>query len=161
MEILDLTRPRRIFWILSTALSIVTGCQTRPHLTVLDVTEAGWQVQTGQAIWKRGSHATEIAGELLLAQQRDGRAFMQFTKTPFPVVTAQTTATNWVMSFPGVRREYSGNGKRPERLAWLYLPEAMVGKPLPKAFHFVKNPDGKWRLENTRTGERLEGYLAP
>jgi hypothetical protein len=161
MEKLDLTRPRRIIWILIAALSIITGCQTRPHLTVLDVTEAGWRVQTGQAIWKQGPHAAEIAGELLLAQQDNGRAFMQFTKTPFPVVTAQITATNWVMSFPGVRREYSGGGKRPERLAWLYLPEAMAGKSLPKAFHFVKNHGGNWLLENTRTGERLEGYLAP
>jgi hypothetical protein len=27
--------------------------------------------------------------------------------------------------------------------------------------HFESKPDGGWRLENSRTGETLEGFLSP
>ena len=35
------------------------------------------------------------------------------------------------------------------------------GKPLPKNFKFEQKPDGGWRLENSGTGETVEGFLSP
>ena len=54
---------------------------------------------------------------------------------------------------------------RPLRLAAVVLfiaaNAALAGKPLPKPLHFESKPDGGWRLENSRTGETVEGYLSP
>ncbi len=56
---------------------------------------------------------------------------------------------------------FSGHGSGPARFLWLYLPVALAGEKLPPAFHFERKPEGGWRLENTHTGETLEGFLAP
>ena len=49
----------------------------------------------------------------------------------------------------------------PTRFAWLYLPAALSGQPLPDRFRFEQKADGGWRLENTRSGETVEGFLNP
>jgi len=84
-----------------------------------------------------------------------------FSKTPFPIINAQKTATNWLVEFPARNLKFGGAGAPPARFGWLYLPEAISGKPLPSRFHFVQKPDGAWRLENTRSGEVIAGYLSP
>ena len=47
------------------------------------------------------------------------------------------------------------------RFSWLYLPAALTGNPLPSQLHFERKADGGWRLENSSTGETLEGFLSP
>jgi hypothetical protein len=56
---------------------------------------------------------------------------------------------------------FSGNMPAPLRFSWLYLPTALAGEPLPKQLHFERKPDGGWRLENSHTGETVEGFLSP
>ena len=99
----------------------------------------------------------EFGGDLVLASNADGWALIQFDKTPLSMVFAQTTPTRWLIRFPQRQYSFSGHGPAPTRFAWLYLPAALAGKPLPQTFHFERKPDGGWRLENTRTGETLEG----
>ena len=76
------------------------------------------------------------------------------------MVFAQTTPTRWLIRFPQRQMSFTGHGPAPTRFAWLYLPAALAGKPLPRRLHFERKPDGGWRLENTRTGETLEGFFA-
>jgi hypothetical protein len=102
-----------------------------------------------------------LGGELVMASHEDGRCAIQFTKTPLPLVMAQTTRTNWLIEFPPQRMSFAGRRAPPTRFAWLYLSAALSGESLPSTLHFQRKPDGGWRLENTRSGESVEGFLAP
>ena len=96
-----------------------------------------------------------------MANHEDGRCLIQFSKTPLALVLAQTTGTNWLIQFPPARMSFRGRGQPPTRFAWLYLHAALSGQALGPPFRFERGPDGGWRLENTRSGETLAGFLAP
>lgn len=140
---------------------LLVGCRTAGKAPLFTATGPGWRIQEGQALWRPGRRSPELGGELVLASNVDGRCVIQFTKTPLPLVTVQITATNWYIAFPPQRRSFAGRQPPPTRLAWLYLPAALSGDSLPAALRFQRKPDGGWRLENTRSGETVEGYLGP
>ena len=137
-----------------------TACHTVP-LPPLNLSEPGWKLREGQAVWRSGKKASEIAGELQLATHPDGRVWLQFTKTPIPLVVGQVTATHWQIQFVPQNRMYRGPGRPPARLSWLQLARAISGSSTPPAWSWQTKPDGSWRLENLATGEVIEGYLAP
>jgi hypothetical protein len=152
---------RPVLWLaLLTSAMFSAGCQTAPR-SLFTATGPGWHVQEGQALWRPGREYPELGGDLVLASDADGRCLIQFAKTPMTLVSVQTTRTNWLLQFPPQRMEFSGRGPGPTRFAWLYLHTALAGEPLPEPFRFEHKPDGGWRLENTRSGETLEGFLAP
>lgn len=142
-------------------LLLLCACQTVPRLAPVNFAEPGWKVQQGQALWKPSRTAPELAGELLVAHHLDGRALLQFTKTPFPFVIAQTTDNpkRWQIEIPPQNKIYSGPGNPPARLSWLQLAAALREKPLAKKWRFEKFPDGRWHLENQSSGESIEGFL--
>lgn len=138
------------------------GCQTIPTLPQVNLSEPGWSTRQGQAVWRTQKDAPEIAGELVVATNPDGRSFLQFSKTPLPFVVAQTTAKSWQIHFYAPKNKtYSGPGKPPTRLIWLYLPRCLAGSPPPKSWSWQKLENNGWRLENQSTGESLEGFLNP
>ena len=137
------------------------GCRTAGEAPLFTAAGPGWRVREGQALWRPGRRSPELGGELVLARHEDGRCVIQFAKTPLPLVTVQTTASNWFIEFPPQRRSFAGHQPPPARLAWLYLPTALSGDSLPGVFRFHRKPDGGWRLENTRSGETVEGFLGP
>jgi hypothetical protein len=128
---------------------------------LLKTTGPEWRVQEGQALWRPGKRYPELGGDLVLARNNDGSCVMQFSKTPFSLVVAQTTRTNWYIEFPPRHLSFAGRPPPPTRFAWLYLPAALAGQALPARFRFVRKPDAGWRLENTHSGETLEGFLSP
>lgn len=142
------------------ALILLTGCRTIAPLPPANLAEPGWTVRQGQAVWRAKHDAPEIAGEILVATRGDGRAFVQFTKTPLPFAVAQRTRESWQVEFPIQNRRYSGRGNPPARLVWLHLPDCLAGTRLAKAWS-CEHSGEQWRLENAATGELLEGYLAP
>jgi hypothetical protein len=96
-----------------------------------------------------------------MASNEDGRSVVQFDKSPLPLVLAQTTRTNWYIEFQAQRMSFAGRGASPTRFTWLYLYAALSGEPMPACMRFERKPDGGWRLENTGSGETLEGFLTP
>jgi hypothetical protein len=96
-----------------------------------------------------------------MASHDDGRCVVEFAKTPLPLVMVQTSSTQWFIEFPARRMSFGGRQPPPVRFAWVYLPAALSGDSLPSALHFQRKPDGGWRLENTRSGETVEGFLSP
>ena len=46
----------------------------------------------------------------------------------------------------------------PKRIAWFHLAEALEGKPTPNPWSWSRTGD-RWKLENTRTREMIEGFL--
>ncbi|MGA2248314.1 MAG: hypothetical protein ABSH48_25295 [Verrucomicrobiota bacterium] len=138
----------------------VGGCQS-PTQSLFTADGPNWRVQQGQALWRPQHGLPEIGGDLVLASDDAGRHFIQFDKTPMAILSAQTTSNRWLIKFPQRNLSFSGYGAGSARFSWLYLPRALEGRALPHALHFERKPDGGWRLENSRTGESLEGFLSP
>ncbi len=137
------------------------GCRTTAKAPLFTASGPGWRVQEGQALWRPGRQFPELGGELVVASHADGCCAIEFAKSPLPLVLAQTTRTNWLVEFPPRRMSFDGRCPPPTRFAWLYLPAALAGESLPSGFRFQRKPDGGWRLENTRSGETVEGFLGP
>lgn len=112
-------------------------------------------------MWRPKGGLPEIGGDLIFASNAAGQHFIQFDKTPISLMLAETTSNRWLIKFPQQNRSFGGRGAGSTHFAWLYLPRALAGQALPKDVQFKRRPDGGWRLENARTGETLEGFLAP
>ena len=154
-------RSGRIWLACALLVAGVTGCQTPARLNRIDLAEPGWRVEQGQAIWRLPARRLDLAGEMTFALHADGRCFFQFSKTPFTLVTGQCSDMRWQIEFPPRRLAFAGRGDPPARFAWLQLGRALAGERLASPWRFDGRTDGHWRLENSRTGEALEGYLSP
>ncbi|HLH53853.1 MAG TPA: hypothetical protein VKY92_09590 [Verrucomicrobiae bacterium] len=133
---------------------------TLPHrLPPVNLDEPGWTIRQGQAVWTLPGNGHSVAGEVVVAVGPEGKSFVQFSKSPFPLVIGQTTANQWQADFPPENRHYSGPGLPPRRLLWLYLARALEGKQLPKHWTWT-NSSNNWSLENHSTGEKIEGFFA-
>ena len=146
--------------VLLASLGFLCGCQTATQ-SLFPAAGPAWHVQQGQALWRPQRGLPEFGGDLVLARDDAGHCLIQFDKTPMAILSAQTTSNRWLIKFPQRQMSFSGRGPGPTRFSWLYLPPALAGNPLPKQLHFENKPDGGWRLENSRTGETLEGFLSP
>jgi hypothetical protein len=135
------------------------GCASTPK-NLFTVSGPGWRIQQGQALWTPRKGAPQFGGDIVLATDANGRSFVQFEKMPLSLVTVQITPTDWVLNFSQLGGFWKGHQPAPARTIWLYLPDALAGKPLPKAFHFEQKPDGGWRIDDVKTGESLEGFLS-
>ena len=153
---------RPVLWLaLLTIAMFSSGCRTTTETSLFTTSGPGWHAQEGQALWRPGRGLPELGGDLVMVSHEDGRCAIEFAKTPLSLVSAQTTRTNWLIQFPAGRMGFTGRRQPPARFAWLYLHAALSGEPLPPPLRFERKPDGNWRLENTRSGETLEGFLAP
>jgi hypothetical protein len=136
---------------------LAAGCRTAPPLPPADFSAPGWRVQQGQAVWKASSSRPELAGDLLLATNANGNVFVQFSKVPFPLATAQISGGQWQIEFGADKYSWHGRGAPPDRFAWFQLPCALLGENPKGNWHFENVLTNSWRLENPRTGETLEG----
>jgi hypothetical protein len=140
-------------------LPAVAGCRSLPPLPPVNLSQPGWTVRQGQAVWRPAGTTTEVAGEILVATSTNGAAFLQFSKTPFPLVVAQLSSNDWQIEFSTENKRFSGRGNPPSRLIWLWLGRMLLGEPPPKNWSWRLDNNG-WRLENRATGEAVEGYFA-
>jgi hypothetical protein len=136
---------------------LLSGCHTPPLLPPADLAAPGWRVQQGQAVWKPMRSRPELAGELILATQTNGNFFVQLAKTPFSLATGQVLNDQWQIEFGNGNRRWGGRGNPPSRFVWFQLPRALASESLNPHWHFTRPAPDSWRLENSRTGESLEG----
>lgn len=141
-------------------LMFFCGCATTPE-NLFTVSGQGWSVQQGQALWTPQRGAPQIGGDLTLAADANGRAFVQFEKMPLSLVMAEVTPERWQIRFPQGGGMWTGRQPAPTRTIWLYLPAALAGKSLPEPLRFQQKSNGNWLLKNPMTGESLEGFLSP
>ena len=155
---------RRNFFILvlpTLLLFFCAGCRTSQPLPPADFFAPGWHVQQGQAVWKPSSTRPELAGDLLLATNANGNFFIQFSKMPFPLTTAQVSGDQWQIEFGADKFSWHGHGTPPGRFVWFQLPNALRDAKLSGNCRFTHVEPNSWRLENLRTGENLEGEFFP
>jgi hypothetical protein len=143
------------------ALVGLCGCQTNGRISPVNLAEPGWRVRQGQAVWQMPGKRPELAGDLTLALNADGRCFVEFAKVPFPLVQAKCSDSRWEIEFPPQRLFFAGGGLPPKRLAWLHVCRGLAGKEVRAPWRFERRADGSWRLDNTRNKESVEGYLQP
>jgi len=139
-------------------LAILCGCLTLPPLPKADLSQPGWNIRQGEAVWKPDRKSPEIAGEILLATRADGSSFVQFIKTPFPFAITQTTSNEWQAEFPPQNKRFTAPGKPPARIIWFQLVNALTDKPLARGWTW-HDSGTNWLLKSS-SGESLEGYLA-
>ena len=152
-------RVQRCFLQLCVTLLLVNlSCQTVAPLPKVNLQEPGWTVHEGQAVWRLQHGTREIAGDLVVATGPNERSFVQFSKSPFPLVIAQSAEKKWAVEFPPQNKHYAGRGAPPLRLIWLYLPRVLTGQPPPKGWIW-RTDKNQWHLENSATAESLEGYF--
>ena len=153
--------PRPLLWSVWLAVLVIScGCRTTTQ-SLFTASGPGWHVQQGQALWRPQRGLPEFGGDLVLAS--DARRPLPHSIRQDAVVHGVRAdhSDRWLIRFPQRQMGFTGHGPGPTRFAWLYLPAALDGKQLPSQLHFERKPDGGWRLENTRTGETLEGFLSP
>lgn len=161
MEI-ETGRVRRSLIILSAlALLLCAGCRTPNPLPPADFSAPGWRTQQGQAVWKPSASRPEIAGDLLLATNVNGNFFIQFSKIPFPLATAQVSGAEWQVQFGADQYSWHGRGTPPNRFGWFQLPSALRDANLGGNWKFTQVETNLFRLQNSHTGETLEGEFFP
>jgi hypothetical protein len=138
------------------AALFLVSCRTTP-LPPANFSAPGWRVLQGQAVWKPDRKRPELTGDLLLATNVNGNFFVQFTKNPFPLMTAQVSGGRWQIESGADGRAWRGHGTGPNRVGWFQLPRALAGGKLADGWQFERPTPDSWRLENPRTGETLEG----
>ena len=142
-------------------LMSLCACQTIGTISPIDLAEPGWRVRQGQAVWRVPGKGPELAGEMVLATNADGRCFLEFAKVPFPLVRARSGGARWEIEFPPQKLFFAGGGPPPRRLAWLQVCRGLAGKEVGAPWRFELRADGSWRLDNSRSKETVEGYLEP
>lgn len=152
--------PPRQFMACWLVLAMLTSCRTVSPPLQADLSEPGWVIRQGQAVWSPKPGETDVAGDLLVAMHRDGRSIVQFTKPPLPFVVAQRDTNSWHVQFFAQKKSYSGQGEPPSRIAWLHLPDGLIGRHSDTNWFLARKPDGSWHFENLATEEMLDGFLA-
>lgn len=152
---------RSIFILSALVLMLCAGCRTASPLPPADFSTPGWRVQQGQAVWKPSSSRPDLAGDLLLATNVNGNFFIQFSKIPFPLATAQVSGDQWQIQFGADQYSWHGRGTPPSRFGWFQLPRALRDENPGGNWQFTRVETNSWRLQNSHTGETLEGGFFP
>jgi hypothetical protein len=148
-------------WLAAMAIAVlVTSCRTIPPLPPANLSEPGWKLHQGQALWRSSKDAPEIAGEILFATHPSGRTVLQMTKNPIPFVSVQTSGDSWQIEFVPQQRRFSGKGIPTTRLIWIHLARALSGTKPPEPLKFERVEPHGFKLENPKTGESINGFLS-
>lgn len=139
----------------------LAGCRTIGTINPTHLSEPGWRVRQGQAVWHLPGKRPELAGELIFAMNADGRCFLEFAKVPFPLMRAKCSDSRWEIEFPSQKLFFAGSGPPPKRWAWLQVCRGLTGKGVAPPWRFEFRADGNWRLDNARSKEFVEGFIDP
>ncbi|HEX3720393.1 MAG TPA: hypothetical protein VH595_20770 [Verrucomicrobiae bacterium] len=135
------------------------GCYShRPYSwPSYNLSEPGWRVWNGQAVWKPMKTIPELTGDVVVAVNTNGDALVQFSKT-IPFATARLDGRHWQIEFPAGNRVYSGHYPLPGHFAWFQLPALAEGNSLSKGWVEKGNLD-QWEVSRRHGSETLRGYL--
>ena len=143
------------------ALALGCSCRSLPPLPPANLSAPGWTLRQGQAVWTPAKGKSDLAGELLVATNASGDFFVQFSKPPFTLATAQKSGDAWQIDFGSEKHRWAGRGTPSSRLVWFELPRVLGGEKPGRDWKFRWNGSERWRLQNWRTGESLEGVMFP
>ena len=136
-------------------ITVLAGCATVHSLPEFDLSAPGWKVYNGQARWRPKADKPTVAGELIAARHTSGDVLVSFSKSPFPIFTAQSAGNLWRIDFVERGRSYSGRGRPPKQFVWFLLPDLLNGAAVPPSWQMSTDTDGSRLLKNRKTGEEI------
>ena len=139
----------------------IISCSRIISLPEVDLEDPEWTIWQGQALWTPRSDRTAVAGDLIVARNPDGDVLISFSKSPFPIFTAQTSGRLWRIDFVDKGRSYYGIGRPPKKFVWFRFPELIEGAPAPKHWEVHDVEDGNWSMSNRKTGEKIRVVRDP
>lgn len=154
-------RTENVLASLALALSVVclVGCSRIIILPEVDLDDPKWTIWEGQALWTPRSDLTALAGDLIVARDPGGDVLVSFSKSPFPIFTAQTAGNMWRIDFIDKGRSYYGIGRPPKKFIWFRLPDLLEGASPPKQWEVEETAEAEWHLFNRKTGETIRVVL--
>lgn len=147
------------FTLLALGFLFCISCRTATSPPPADFSAPGWLLRQGQAVWKPSQSLPELACDLLLAVNTNRNYVVQFSKTPFLLAAAQVADSRWQIEFGAGQHSWRGRGAPPARFVWFQLVRILAGTPADDPWKFTSRTDRSWRLENSVTGEFLEGQF--
>lgn len=147
------------YWCLCLVSLTLYGCASTTNWPEVDLSDAGWAVWTGQALWTREGDRPPIAGEVIIARRASGEVFVSFSKPPLPIFTARTLAGQWRIDFVDAGQSHSGHGKPPRRFVWFALPGLLEGGAPPADWTIALPAGAQWSIRNASTGEAIRLVL--
>ena len=144
-----------VFWLGCVAVGLTACAVSAPALKKVDLEDPGWRIWRGQALWKPNAERPTLAGEIIAARHLNGDVLVNFSKSPLPLVTAQTAGDTWRFDIVEGGRFYSGSGSPPKRIVWFFLPALLDGETMPKNWKAGMTEKGVWTVRNQRTGETI------
>jgi hypothetical protein len=139
----------------------LVACTPLKPLPEVNLSDPGWTLWSGQAVWTPPSDRPPLAGDLIAARHRNNDILVNFSKPPFPIFTAQVAGKLWKIDFLERKRSYTGRGRPPQRFIWFRLPDLLSGVPAPPDWEVQKVADAQWSIVNQQTGESIRVVLDP
>lgn len=139
------------------AAIVLSGCAT-PNFPQVDLASDAWRKRIGQAIWKPDAAKPEIVGDLLVATDQLGNAYLEFSKT-LPLVSAHLTTNAWQVEFPPQHRRFAARGNPPARIGWLQFLRAADDRRVASPWQLTDKTAKSMTLANAKTGERIEVHF--
>lgn len=135
---------------------ILASCAQQP-LPQVDLQNSNWQVLRGQASWQPAGDRPRIAGDVLIATDNAGNSYIEFSKTPVAIFTAQIHNSRWALNMIASSATHHGRGTPPKRFIWFYVPDfVMKHTPLPDSnWSFEYKSGDTVILKNPKTGENI------
>jgi hypothetical protein len=137
----------------------LVGCSRIVSLPEVDLDDPEWTVWEGQALWTPRSDLTTLAGDLIVARNPDGDVLVSFSKSPFPIFTAQTEGNMWRIDFIDKGRSYYGIGRPPQKFIWFQFPDLLEGGSPSKHWTVEEVAEREWSMVNRKTGETIRVVL--
>lgn len=126
----------------------------------MDLSDPGWVVREGQAVWHRKGADAGIPGRLQVAMHWDGRSVVTFTTPSGDSAVAQIRTNGWQVRAPGAARFVTGRGPLPEWSLWLQLPDGLLGNSaIVTDWTMARERGQPWRFYNDVIGESIDGTL--
>ncbi len=135
------------------------ACSRIISLPDVDLDDPAWTVWEGQALWSPRSDVTPLAGDLIAARNEDGDVLVSFSKSPFPIFTAQTEGTLWRIDFIDKGRSYYGIGRAPKKFIWFRFPDILAGGDPEDPWEVEQRSDEELSMINRKTGEAIRVVL--
>ena len=151
-----------LFGVILTGWFIIAGlaaCTSLRPLPEVDLSDPGWTLWNGQAVWKPRSDRPALAGDLIAARHTNNDILVCFSKPPLPIFTAQVAGELWKIDFLERERSYTGRGRPPQRFIWFRVPDLLSGAPAPPDWEVQTTANGQWSIVNQGTGESIRVVL--
>lgn len=139
---------------------VLTGCRT-PEFPVIDLGGQGWEVRQAQAIWQREAEAPELVVDLIVAEEADGRVYLQVSKDVFPLVNVLLDGERWWIESPPEDRRFGGRGRVPVQSVWPQLAGVIAGHGTGRGWTWEGDLVESGNLRHLRRGESAEVVFFP